>query len=211
MCFSAQASFAAAAICGTIGVACLKKATRPYWLLAAMPLLFGLHQAIEGVVWVYRGQDIGCYGGLAFASIAFCFWPVYVPLSCMLTEPNGLRRRMMLGLLLLGSFVSLYAAWILSFPLTIDFSSHKIAYITSQTGSRWVAYGYALCVTLPLLLMRNWYAKGFGVLVAVFLLTSLLWFRPAQFSVWCFFAALSSLLVYLALPARLAPVTGPAS
>lgn len=202
MCFSAEASFAASLICGTIGVACLKKASRGYWLLAAMPLLFGLHQAIEGVVWVYRGEDIGCYGGLAFASIAFCFWPVYVPLACMLTQPKGARRQATAALFLLGCFVAVYAAWVLSFPLTIDFSSHKVAYITSQQGSQWVAYGYALCVTLPLLLMKNGYAKLFGLLVAVFLMTSLLWFRPAQFSVWCFFAALSSLLVYLALPAK---------
>jgi hypothetical protein len=202
MCFSAQASFAASIICGTIGAACLKKAGRPYWLLAAVPLLFGLHQAIEGVVWLYRGEDIGCYGGLAFASIAFCFWPVYIPLAVLPLEPRGGRKNALFGLLLLGVFVGLYAVWILTFPLSIDFTSHKIEYVTGQTGSKWVGYCYALCVIFPLLLTRINYARLFGVLVALFLMTSLLFFRPAQFSVWCFFAAASSVLVYLSIPAK---------
>ncbi|MGZ5792626.1 MAG: DUF6629 family protein, partial [Croceibacterium sp.] len=46
ICFSASASFLAAGVIGTIGVATLRHVREPRALLfAAVPLLFGLHQA----------------------------------------------------------------------------------------------------------------------------------------------------------------------
>ena len=49
MCFSATASFSAASITGVIGVATLRQVKHPReLLLAAMPLLFAVQQAIEG-------------------------------------------------------------------------------------------------------------------------------------------------------------------
>ena len=198
MCFSAQASFTAAAICGTIGIACVIRCERKHLMLVLVPLLFGLHQAIEGVVWLYAGQEFGKLAGLLFVGIAFCFWPTYIPLSTLPLAPRGMRRNAILAILLAGIFVSLYAATILTYPLVIDFSSHKIHYITTKVGAKWVGYLYVLAVTVPLLLMRSLYLKLFGLTVFIFLLISLLFFFPAQFSVWCFFSAVSSILVFLA-------------
>lgn len=206
MCFSAQASFTAAAICGTIGIASVLRCERKHWMLALVPLWFGLHQAIEGVVWLYKGQGIGHLAGLWFIGIAFCFWPTYIPLATLKLAPRGMRRNAIWAILLAGLFVSLYAANILSYPVLIDLSSHKIHYITSQTGAAWVGNLYVLAVTAPLVLMRNRYLKLFGLLVFIFLVISLLFFVPAQFSVWCFFSAASSVLVFLAVKKLDSPI-----
>lgn len=81
MCFSAEASFAAsAAICavGTLSVARAKNARQlPF---AAIPLIFSLQQAIEGVLWIALSnpeysawQSKAMYAFLFFAQV---FWPV---------------------------------------------------------------------------------------------------------------------------------------
>jgi hypothetical protein len=49
MCFSATANFAGSAVLGTVGVATLAEVKhRRAFLFAAMPLLFAIHQFIEG-------------------------------------------------------------------------------------------------------------------------------------------------------------------
>ena len=53
MCFSAPASFVAAAVTGAVGVAAMMRVHRREELpLAAMPLFFAVQQAIEGFLWL---------------------------------------------------------------------------------------------------------------------------------------------------------------
>ena len=55
MCFSSTASFTTAALLVPAGVYCVKKATRlpkPYWVIAVLPLLFGVQQVFEGGIWL---------------------------------------------------------------------------------------------------------------------------------------------------------------
>ena len=59
MCFSATASFSAAAVCGAIGVLTVRRASRPDLMLALIPVIFALHQAFEGVVWLTRRTRTG--------------------------------------------------------------------------------------------------------------------------------------------------------
>ena len=58
MCFSATASFTTALVLIPVGVYCVNKATslqKSYWLFALMPLMFGVQQFFEGVVWLGDG------------------------------------------------------------------------------------------------------------------------------------------------------------
>ena len=56
MCFSATASFTAAAIVGSIGAVTLWKAARlrdrALLPIAAFPVLFALQQTVEGLLWL---------------------------------------------------------------------------------------------------------------------------------------------------------------
>ncbi len=63
MCFSPEADFTAAAVVGVVGVATLRLVREPRDLLiAALPLLFALHQFVEGFVWL-RGSRGTCRAG----------------------------------------------------------------------------------------------------------------------------------------------------
>jgi hypothetical protein len=91
MCFSASASFGAGALLVVIGVASLKKTHHhSQYLFAGIPLIFGIQQIAEGVLWLtLRNEDalnlqiISTYVFLFFAQIV---WPVWVPTAILLLE-----------------------------------------------------------------------------------------------------------------------------
>ena len=59
MCFSAEASFTAAAVLVPFGALSMTRAykTDPRYIpIATLPLLFGLQQALEGAVWTANGS-----------------------------------------------------------------------------------------------------------------------------------------------------------
>ena len=203
MCFSATASFSAAAVCGAIGVLTVRRASRPDLMLAFIPVIFALHQALEGVVWLTDAEGWwGRCAGYDFAIIAFCLWPLYVPVAAWLSETDPRRRRFMLGFLVLGAVVVAGAAWVLHAGLSIDFTTNQIRYLPAKRYPLIFDYIYAATVTGPLLLHRNNYLRIFGCLILVFFVASILLFNPARYSVWCFFAAISSIILYLFVASR---------
>lgn len=76
MCFSPQASFGAAAVLSVLGAVGLKKANGSRRsLIAAIPCIFAIQQALEGFVWLAIGR--GDY------SSAWYYIPVYLFLFCL--------------------------------------------------------------------------------------------------------------------------------
>ena len=100
MCFNAAASFAASAVLIPAGLHTLRiaRAADARWLaLAAFPLLFGVQQALEGVLWLALGDPLGDLVGvppstlappLALGSLAFAYvlWPMLIPLAARSVE-----------------------------------------------------------------------------------------------------------------------------
>ena len=158
--------------------------------------IFGAHQALEGVVWLTEGEASGRCAGYSFAIIAFCLWPIYIPLAARLSECDATRRKLMLPFLVLGVVVSLAAASVLHSGLSIDFAAQHIKYLPGRRYPPVFDYLYAAAVVGPLLLHRSAYIELFGCLIAAFFAVSLLVFNPARYSVWCFFAAASSIVLY---------------
>ena len=108
----------------------------------------------------------------------------------------------MLCFLLLGAVLVAAAAWVLFAGLTIDFATNQIRYLPTKRYPLVFDYLYAACVTGPLLLHRNIYLRIFGFLILVFFGVSILVFNPARYSVWCFFAAVCSIVLYLFVASR---------
>jgi len=97
MCFSASASFIAGASLSAIGVAALKqtktKSERP---LAMIPLLFGIQQLTEGVIWLtFRHHAPLLKEAMTFVYSAFshAFWPIYIPFAIGVLEAVRWRKR----------------------------------------------------------------------------------------------------------------------
>jgi hypothetical protein len=202
MCFSAAASFSAAAVCAGIGVMTVRRASKADLMLAFIPIIFSLHQALEGLVWLTLAEGPGRCAGYSYATIAFCFWPLYVPIAAWRSETDSRLRMFMLCFLLLGTVLVAAAAWVLFAGLTIDFATNQIRYLPTKRYPPVFDYLYAACVTGPLLLHRSIYLRIFGCLILLFFGVSILVFNPARYSVWCFFAAVCSIVLYLFVASR---------
>ena len=91
MCFSAAANFVGSGVLGTVGILTLTKVKhRRELLFASLPVLFALHQFIEGFVWL--GLDgalspaVAHDMGAAFMLYAQGLLPFLLPLSVLLSS-----------------------------------------------------------------------------------------------------------------------------
>lgn len=200
MCFSAPVSFGAAAILAVSGAATLTKVRVPAELpLAGVPLLFAAHQTIEGFLWRAASDGPGHTAALAtlFAAIALVIWPLLIPIAMALVERHPLRRLAMLFLVPAGIGVSVnYAAILLVRPYRAWPLGHTLTYVNNYPVSPVMLGIYILCVCLPPLLSASRILNLFGVIVIVGLAVTFLAFYESFISVWCFFAALGSLILW---------------
>src|ERR1700689_1068140 len=125
MCFSAAANFVGSTALGVVGVVTLTKVKhRRELLFASLPILFAVHQFIEGFVWLgldgILSPSVTHDMGAAFMLYAQGLLPFLFPLSVLLFEPDAKSRKRMLPFLALGSATTLYILWALTaYPLKI--------------------------------------------------------------------------------------------
>ncbi|MGO8954452.1 MAG: DUF6629 family protein [Rhodomicrobium sp.] len=202
MCFSATASFSAAAITATIGVATLKQVRN--WRefpLASMPLLFAVQQAIEGVLWLQlsagSGREAVACLSLGFLIFAKVLWPAYIALAVLPVEPDPRRRQALYAIAIFGCSLSIYVlSRLIGSPVPAAIRGHSIAYGGEEYVLTWQGLIYLLCTTVPLLLSSNRAVQNFGAAILVsFVVTAYTYFATFT-SVWCFFAAANSSLLY---------------
>ena len=135
MCFSAGASFAGGVIISTVGVASLKKAGKPSrTLFAGIPLLFGLQQFAEGVLWITLRSNGNAWLQTAvtyiFLGTALVIWPIVTPLSVWFMEGVKRRKHILIGFIILGSLLSLfYAFCLIAYDVIPQISNFHIQYI----------------------------------------------------------------------------------
>lgn len=201
MCFSATASFAVAATTAVIGFATVRQVTRPRELpLAAIPLLFAGQQVVEGALWLQLTGDGGDIAALSLTYLIFAkaVWPVLAPVAVSLIEPDR-RRRWMLGAIVgVGCIISVYqVAGLLGEPSIAAIRGHSIFYPSDEEALTWRLIPYFVCTCLPLLLSSHRIIQVFGAVVIVGFLVSGYAYLATFTSVWCFFAAADSTLLYL--------------
>jgi len=202
MCFSATASFAASAVIGAIGIATLRHVREPRALLfAAVPLLFSLHQFTEGFVWLGLTGKIG---PIARDHVIFLFMlyaqgvlPLLMPLAVLLMEPPGWRRIVIMGLSAVGVVVSAAMIYGLIFlPSQCFIQQNSIAY-RNPVGSDFTMsslYIFAICGAL--IFSTHRVVRWFGLLNIIGLSIVELVKEYAFASVWCFYAALLSIVIF---------------
>ncbi|MGA7325252.1 MAG: DUF6629 family protein [Rhodomicrobium sp.] len=202
MCFSASASFTASAVCGAFGVMIVSRARKGDMMLALMPLIFSAQQALEGIVWLSGGEGCGSLAANGFVIVAFIVWPFYTPLACWQSETASRPRKVMLALTWLGVIMALCGFYALHRGFTIVFSTHHITYLPLKHYPLIFDYFYAFCAIAPLMLYRSIYIRLYGLLALTGFVVSTAMFNPGRYSVWCFFAAVSSLVLYLFIQSR---------
>ena len=194
MCFNAAASFAASAVLIPAGLHTIRIAGEAdaRWLpLAAFPLLFGIQQALEGVLWLTLGDPLGRIVGvpppavgplmaLGFLGFAYVLWPTLVPLAARGIEPRPRRRLLFAALAVLGATSGL----VIYLPLLVQpdwlevgILGGSILYapkiLLPTALSEPLGRGlYALVVLVPLLVSSVPLARRFGLLILISVVVS---------------------------------------
>ena len=201
MCFSASASFIAGAALSAAGVATLRMASRPAEIpFALIPLLFGLQQITEGTIWLSFKNDTLLGNAtltLVYSLFSHVLWPMFVPLAVGLLETVAWRRKALAVCQIAGVAVGLYLLYfIVKFPVTSTVLGKHIIYESPHFYIIKFMVLYLIATCGSSLLSSHRMIRVFGAL-------SLLTFAAAYaihvatlVSVWCFFAAVLSFVVY---------------
>jgi hypothetical protein len=192
-----------------VGIYSIKRAaTLPagFRVLALTPLLFGLQQTLEGFVWLGLASEDAFairLSALGFNFFSLFFWLAWIPLCCYSIESSALKRKLFSILFMLGIAhgLSMYVPLLLYKDwLTVEIVGHSIHYSARLLHDDYMPVIflqilYPLIIITPLLLASNGHIKILGVITFSSLLFTRLHFDYALISVWCYFAAVSSIYI----------------
>jgi hypothetical protein len=212
MCFSAGASFGAGLVLGALGVATMKQAKTPSdRMFGAIPFLFAIQQLCEGLLWLALSKPEYAQW-YAFSTYSFLFfakllWPVWIPVSIFLMTPGEKRRLIQKILVGSGIMICLYMIYTL---LTSDVESaikgHHLVY-TFNYPIKLGIYGtmiYLVTTVAPAFFARVKWMWLFGATILISYIVSYIFFKEYVLSVWCFFASLISVTVWVVLRDKVA-------
>lgn len=204
MCFSAEASFTAGVMLTVIGAKTLKQVHKPSQIVfASISLFFAFQQFAEGIVWTamaYPGhaglQRIASY---VFVLMAQVLWPVLIPFSVLLMEEDKTRKKILLALTAAGAAVAAYFLYrLMSYGVYAGVFGRHITYQNSVRDyfAKTALIFYLFATLLPLFvssIKRMWIL---GLIMTLSFVAAFVFYTRCLISVWCFFAALISFMVY---------------
>jgi hypothetical protein len=221
MCFSPEADFTAGAMVAVLGVATLRRVrVRRELIVGALPLLFGIHQLVEGFVWLgLQGKVSSGLGDAArqvYIVYAHAVLPAIVPLGFMLLEPDHRRSRWLWPLTCLGVVLAAYLLWqVTAYPVFAQQAAHCIIYTTHTPNDVTVTILYVVATCGPALVSSRQYLRWFGLFNLVGVIATALVRADDVTSLWCLYAAVVSVLILehfrrqRALEARASPIPTP--
>ena len=207
MCFSASASFVAGTLLTVAGVATLKstkaRSERPF---AMIPLLFGIQQLTEGIVWLTFRHDAPVMRGVStylYSGFSHVLWPMYIPFAMGMLEHVQWRRRAILTFELAGAAVALYLLYFLvTRPVIAEVVGSHIVYVSPHFHLLPVMILYVAATCVSCLFSSHGFVRLFGGLALLSFISAYFVYVTALVSIWCFFAAILSLLIFLHLRFR---------
>ncbi len=208
MCFSAPASFIVSGTLAVISVASFAESkTKKQKLLSLVIVGFTLQQLFEGYQWLAGSSgNVNMLAAYGFLFFAFLFWTTYIPFIVLLNEESP--RPILWWFLVAGitsSAISLYA--LLNYPLTISILQHSIRYSLYMPYPILGSILYALAISGSLFSSKKQRVQIFGIVVTYSGLIAFYFYEVTFVSVWCFFSAVLSALIYLHIRRENAPVS----
>ena len=200
MCFSATASFTAGIGLLAIGAVTASRVRRRAELpFALIPGLFGVQQLIEGGLWLTFPDNAPLANTVLthlFSFFSHVLWPIYVPIAVLLLEPVAWRRKLLMVIAVAGAAVGLYLLYFLvTEPIVSEVVGRHISYQSPHfyIAAVMVLYVLATCVSSFVSTCKT--IRWFGAATFVALLAAYVFYAFWFISVWCFFAAVLSLIV----------------
>ena len=200
VCFSMTADLVVGTALVPVAVLAVREVRRPRELpFALLPALFAAHQFIEVAVWMGLDGDVSPgVAELAMRAYLFIAWPllpIYVPLAVLMLEPRHLRRRVA-PFVALGAVVAAYLAYVvLANPVEVIEHPNGLEYATEVHHPIVWAVLYVIAVIGPALLSGYRSIVAFGALNLLGLTLVAVFYFQEFASLWCIFAAASSILI----------------
>lgn len=201
MCFSPEMDVAAAVVVGVVAVDTLRRVRNPTEIaLAALPAVFAVHQLIEAFVWWgLQGKVSAALGDAATRGYLTIAWllPVLVPIAVLAIEPPA-RRRLGAVFVVVGAGVTTALAWAtVQGPITASIKGHHVSYRVDLHRADLVIALYVLATCGPMLLSAHRHVRIYG-LVNLPVVGALAWLNQSGFvSLWCVWAAVTSVAINL--------------
>ncbi len=201
VCFSPQADFVAGAVVAGVGVETLRRVrARRELIVGALPLLFGIHQLVEGFVWLgLRDQvspGLGDAAKEAYILYAHAVLPAIVPLGFMLLEPDRMRSRVMMAMACVGTLLGLYLLWqVTAYPVGAQEQARCIDYTTHTPNDVLIGVLYIAVTCGPALLSSRRYLRWFGLVSLVGVIVTAMVRVDELTSLWCVYVAIVSVLI----------------
>jgi hypothetical protein len=200
MCFSASASLIAGTTLTVIGKETLKKPkVKTDIPFASIPLIFGIQQFVEGAIWLSFGMPV-INQVLAFVYLVFAYvlWPVFVPIAILLMETDPLRQKIIKAFAVCGMIAGMTMLYsILTGPVEAQVIQQSISYSSVGNFPEAIFWLYLAATCFSCIVSSHRMVTLFGITILVSCFTAYQCYASSFFSVWCFFAALLSFMVYL--------------
>ncbi|MEO8331481.1 MAG: DUF6629 family protein, partial [Gallionella sp.] len=132
-----------------------------------------------------------------YSLFSHVLWPIFMPFAVGLLETVPWRKKALVACQIVGAVVGLYLLYIIvQFPVTSRVLGKHIAYESPHFYRVTVMALYLISTCVSGLLSSNRIIQVFGALALVTFLGAYAIHVTTFFSVWCFFAALLSFIVY---------------
>jgi uncharacterized protein DUF6629 len=205
MCWSPNADLVAGCAIIAVGALCIASSRRVRDLpLASLPVLLGVHQLIESVVWrnADNAADAGvmhAVGGTAvllWMLIAFPLLPAFVPLAVLSAASHWSRFRIA-PFALVGLATSAVLGHVIATgPVTAEPVGHTMRYgIQPIPSGVLVIAGYLVATIGSLLVSDQPEIRLLSLVIAVGALACYVLWRAEFASTWCALAAVASVLI----------------
>lgn len=210
MCFSAGASITAGVLLTFVGVETLRKVHKPEQIaFASIPVVFAIQQFSEGAIWLTAGkpglESMQAVATIVFLIMAQIVWPLLVPISVLLMENHKIRKRILRVIIGVGAVAAAYYAYrMMRFHAYAEISHLHVEYKTrDQSPIGWPGTvgiaAYLIATLAPFFVSSIKRIYILGIILSLSLIVSAVFFTLYLASVWCFFAAVISLLIYYAI------------
>lgn len=203
MCFSTEASFISSGVLAVVGIATLQQVKNSsHHPIAYFPLIFAVHQFIEGCLWLSRGHamapELVDFLSHAFPIIAYVVWPSLVPYAINRIEDDPDRKKLLLSCRIVGFGLSIfYLYYIAKGPVTAVFvnqSIHYEFYFSFWILSQWL-YGFSIIGATLASSHKLVTLFGIGLVVAYNIAKQ--FYLASYPSVFCHLAAWLSIMILL--------------
>lgn len=202
MCFSAEASFIVGGTLLIIGTTTIRKTVYPKDLaIALIPLIFAIQQIIEGFLWVSLANNDTSPTPFWLSNMYGVFigiiWPMFAPFAVYCAETDNTRRKIIAPIGIAGIGLALYTIiGLADQPIVAEIINHSINYKHDVDGYQSVIVLYLLATCVPFIFSSYRHLSIAGIIITIGFFVAYFTFLETFASVWCFFAAIASALIY---------------